>query len=60
MFLHGSQLEPRRDPSQTGGVPFDVVEFCDFRGGVPQEVCYLAGREGIDGAVGLLALLNAA
>ena len=35
MFLHGSQLKPRRDPGQTGSVPFDVVEFRDLRGGVP-------------------------
>ena len=43
-----SEIESCRDPCQAGGILFHVVEFCDLRGGVAEEVGHLPGREGAD------------
>ena len=48
-----SEIESCRDPCQAGGILFHVVEFCDLRGGVAEEVGHLSGREGADGSIRL-------
>ena len=53
-FCAGSKFKSCCNPRQSGGVRLDVVQLRDFRGGVPQEIGYLTGREGFDAAVRLL------
>ena len=52
-FWGASEIESCRDPCQAGGILFHVVEFCDLRRGVAQEVGHLPGREGADGSIRL-------
>ena len=52
-FLRASEIESCRDSCQAGGILFHVVEFCDLRGGVAEEVGHLLGREGADGSIRL-------
>ena len=52
-FLRASGIESCRDSCQAGGILFHVVEFCDLRGGVAEEVCHLSGREGADRSIRL-------
>ena len=52
-FLRASEIESCRDSCQAGGILFHVVEFCDLRGGVAEEVGHLSGREGADRSIRL-------
>lgn len=52
-FLRASEIESCRDSCQAGGILFHVVEFCDLRGGVAEEVGHLLGREGADDSIWL-------
>ena len=40
---YGSQVEVVGDSTQSGCILFNIVQLCDLRGGVAQQVCHLAG-----------------